>query len=92
MNTSLRLQRTMNQMLSQQIPDRRKTRRRTLAQMVIGVHLGQHLHLSRIADYIPGSAQLNSKTRRLRRFLGNDAVDPHDYYKPVRHLLVRCRR
>lgn len=90
MSTSLHLQRTIDKTLSQRLPDRRKTRRRALAQMITGLHLSQHVHLSRIADYIPGRARLNSKTRRLRRFLDNDAVDPHRYYEPVRHLLVQA--
>ena len=90
MSTSLQLQRTVHKTLSQRLPDRRKTRRCALAQMITGLHLSQHVHLSRIADYIPGRAQLNSKTRRLRRFLDNDAVDPHRYYEPVRRLLVQA--
>jgi len=88
MSTSLHLQRTIDKTLSQRLPDRRKTRRRALAQMITGLHLSQHVHLSRIADYIPGRAQLNSKTRRLRRFLDNDAVDPHRYRSPS---LLRAR-
>ena len=90
MSSSLQLQRTIHKTLSQRLSDRRKSRRCALAQMITGLHLGQHVLLSRIADYIPGRAQLNSKTRRLRRFLDNAAVDPYRYYEPVRHLLVQA--
>ena len=90
MSSSLPLQRTIAKTLSQRLPNQRKTRRRALAEMIAGLHRAQHVHLSRIADYIPGRAQLDSKTRRMRRFLDNDAVDPHRYYAPVRQLLIQA--
>lgn len=90
MSNSLPLQRKIHQQLSQQMPDQRKTRRRALAQTMTGLHLGQHVHLSRIADHLTGSAKLGSKVRHLRRFLGNEDVNPHACYAPIRRLLIEA--
>ena len=88
MSNSLRIQRKMESTLSQLLPDALATRRRALAQMITGLHLAEHVHLSKVAGRIAGTAQLESKTRHLRRFLGNEDVDPERFYSPVRDRLI----
>lgn len=88
MSNSLRIQRKMESTLSQLLPDALATRRRALAQMITGMHLAEHVHLSKVASRYPGTAQLESKTRHLRRFLGNENVDPERFYSPVRDRLI----
>lgn len=88
MSNSLRIQRKMQSTLSQLLPDALATRRRALAQMITGLHLAEHVHLSKVAGRIAGTAQLESKTRHLRRFLGNEEVDPDRFYSPVRERLI----
>jgi hypothetical protein len=78
----------MESTLSQLLPDALATRRRALAKMITGLHLAEHVHLSKVASRITGTAQLESKTRHLRRFLGNEEVDPERFYSPVRDRLI----
>jgi hypothetical protein len=78
----------MQSTLSQLMPEVLATRRRALAQMITGLHLAEHVHLSKVAGRISGTAQLESKTRHLRRFLGNEDVDPERFYSPVRDRLI----
>jgi hypothetical protein len=61
-----------------------------LARLVCGLYRARHVHLSKVADEVAGPAQQTSKTRRLRRFLANEAVDPGRWYRPVARRL--CRR
>ncbi len=58
--------------IEQHLPPLRKTRRRNLAHLTAGLYRAEHACLSAVADEIPGSVKQSSKTRRLRRFLGND--------------------
>jgi hypothetical protein len=88
MSNSLCIQRKMESTLCQLLPDALATRRRALAQMITGLHLAEHVHLSKVAGRIAGTAQLESKTRHLRRFLGNEDVDPERFYSPVRDRLI----
>lgn len=88
MSNSLHIQRKMEPRLSQLLSDALATRRRALAQMITGLHLAEHVHLSKVASRIAGTAQLESKTCHLRRFLGNERVDPDRFYSPVRDRLV----
>jgi hypothetical protein len=52
----------MESTLSGLLPDALATRRRALAQMITGLHLAEHLaehvHLSKVAGRIVGTAQL----------------------------------
>ena len=89
MSNSLRIQCKMESTLSQLLPDALSTRRRALAQMITGLHLAEHVHLSKVAGRIAGTAQLESKTRHLRRFLGNEDVDPERFYSPVRDRVIK---
>ena len=57
--------------------------------MITGLHLAEHACLSKVAGRIAGTAQLESKTRHLRRFLGNEDVDPERFYSPVRDRVIK---
>ena len=78
----------MESTLSGLLPDALATRRRALAQMITGLHLAEHVHLSKVAGRIAGTSQLESKMRHLRRFLANEDVDPERFYSPVRDRLI----
>jgi hypothetical protein len=56
--------------------------------MITGLHLAEHVHLSKVAGRIAGTSQLESKMRHLRRFLANEDVDPERSYSPVRDRLI----
>lgn len=81
MGNSLHLQHRIEILLNQTLPAMRKTRHRNLARLVTGLYRAGHVHLSDVADKLAGSAQQTSKTRRLRRFLANEAVKPDRWYR-----------
>ncbi|PSQ77742.1 MAG: hypothetical protein BRD37_04315 [Bacteroidetes bacterium QH_8_67_23] len=89
MINSLSLQDRMEELIEQHLPPLRKTRRRNLARLTAGLYRAGHVHLSAIADEIPGSAKQSSKTRRLRRFLDNEEVDVSQWYRPVAKQLLQ---
>jgi hypothetical protein len=71
------------------MPDLSSPQRGNLAWMMSGLHLAQHVHLSKIAGYRLGAASLESKTRQLRRLLANEAIDPQGLQKPLAGRLLR---
>jgi len=94
MSNSPRLQHGIKRLLTQTLPNLRLTRRRNLARLVCGLYRARHVHLEKVADEVAdevaGPAQQTSKTRRLRRFLANEAVEANRWYRPVARRL--CRR
>lgn len=89
MSNSPDLKDKMEDLIEQHLPPLRKTRRQNLARLTAGLYRAEHACLSAVADEIPGSAKQSSKTRRLRRFLGNEEVDPDRWYRPVAGQLLR---
>jgi hypothetical protein len=79
----------VDELIEQHLPPFRKTRRRNLAHLTAGLYRVEHACLSAVADEIPGSAKQSSKTRRLRRFLANEDVDPDRWYLPGAKQLLR---
>jgi hypothetical protein len=76
--------------LRQLRPGERVTRLRNAAWIVTGIFQSHSVHLSRIADKIPGTATTLSKARRLARFLNNPAIRVRAWYEPVaRNVLNR---
>ncbi len=62
----------IDELIEQHLPPLWKMRRRNLAHLTAGLYRAEHACLLAVADEIPGSVKQSSKTRRLRRFLGND--------------------
>ena len=89
MSNSPLLQDKMDELIEQHLPPLRKTRRRNLALFTAGLYRAGHVHLSAVADQIPGCTKQSSKTRRLRRFLANEEVTPGRWYRPVVKQLLR---
>lgn len=89
MSNSLLLQDRMESLIEQHLPPLRKTRRRNLARLTAGLYRAEHVHLSAVADEIPGSVKQASKTRRLRRFLANEEFEPDRWYRPVAKQLLQ---
>lgn len=55
---------------------------KTLAMMVTGVMMGQHVQLWMIAVVLPFSVQLQSTVRRFERFLADERVNIRHYFEP----------
>ena len=70
-------------------PKERVTRLRNFAWIVAGVLASRSVHLSRIAEKIPGGAKTVSKTSRMRRFLKNGAIQVREWYEPVARDLLQ---
>ena len=63
---------------------------RNMAWLMTGILVSHSVHLSRIADKIPGRAALTSTVRRLSRFLEGASLRVRSWYEPVaRDLLQR---
>ncbi len=69
-------------------PGERITRVRNLAWMIVGIYQSKSVHLSKIANKIPGKALVLSITRRMDRFLENSALRVREWYEPVAKGLV----
>ncbi len=69
-------------------PNERKTRVRNFVWLLVGIYHSKSVHLSKIANKIPGSATLNSIIRRITRFLNNPAFRVRDWYRPVAQALL----
>lgn len=72
------------------LPKERITRIRNLTWLIVGIFQSKSVHLSQIANKIPGNAKLLSTTRRLSRFLANPSVRPRTWYEPIARWLLRC--
>jgi hypothetical protein len=69
-----------NKLVSWLLPGERITRKRNLVDLLIGVYQSRSVHLSKIAEKIPGLACLPSRVRRLQRFLENPAIRVREWY------------
>lgn len=74
---------TWLQRIGQLRPFERITRRRNFAWIAAGIMSSRSVHLSEIAEKIPGQASTVSKTQRVKRFLNNSKVRVRAWYGPV---------
>jgi hypothetical protein len=78
-----KLYHTWFEKIQQLRPQERVTRLRNFAWLAVGILLSRSVHLSYIAEKLPGQARIVSKTRRISRFLDNSAVKVRDWYESV---------
>lgn len=69
---------TCHQMLRELRPEERVTRIRNFSWLMVGLYESRSVHLSKVAEKIPGRACLPSLTRRMRRLL--EIVDAPGHY------------
>ena len=74
--------------LKELYPNERITRVRNMAFLLVGLHQTRSVHLSKIAETIPGKAFLPSIIRRISRFLDNPAVRVRDWYRPIAIAII----
>ena len=84
-----KLYHTWNQRLRQLMPGERKTRLQNMTWVLVGMYESCSVHLSKIAEKIPGSATLPSLTRRVMRFLDNPAVRVRTWYEPIAKDIIQ---
>ena len=81
---------TWNKLISCLLPGERITRKRNLVSLLIGLYQSRSVHLSKIAEKVPGLACLPSRVRRLQRFLENPAIRVREWYETLaRNILQR---
>ena len=68
--------------IRQLCPEARRTLIHNFTWLLVGLYLSRKVHLSLIANKIPGHAKLNSKVQRLRRLL-LDPISVRKCYDPI---------
>lgn len=88
MPNNLRIYHKVLHRVRQWLPEERKTRRRNMALLVIGLFLSEAIHLSQIASTWPLPGKEPSLVNRLRRFLDNPRVAVKSWYRPIAEQLL----
>jgi len=70
------------------LPGERITRVRLLAWMMVGLYLGQSVHLKQIATKLPFRARRRSTVQRFSRFLQNEHFRVRPWYREVAGALL----
>lgn len=71
----------------------RITRIRTMTWFMVGLLESRSVHLSHIANKIPGQAKRRSRTKQLERFVDNKHVRVRKWYQPIAtHLLMQAAK
>lgn len=82
---------TFKQKIMQLQAGERKTRIRTMAWLLAGLWASRSIHLSHIANKIPGRSKRLSRTKQLSRFVNNPHVRVRQWYEPIaRRLLLQA--
>jgi len=76
------------QMLRVLRPEERITRIHNFSWLLVGLYESRSVHLSKVAENIPGRACLPSLTRRMRRLLDNRAIRVRDWYEPLAKSII----
>lgn len=84
-----RLYHTWVVQIRQLCPHGRKTLIRNFTWLLVGIYLSRKVHLSEIANKIPGRAKLNSTVQRLCRLLQNRGLCVRKWYDPVAQELLQ---
>jgi hypothetical protein len=70
------------------IPTGHVYRERNLAWFMTGTFHSRSVHISRVANKIPGTAKKESRSRRFSRFLDNGKVRVREWYQPIASRLL----
>jgi hypothetical protein len=70
-------------------PGERITRIRNFSWLLVGLYESRSVHLSKVAEKIPGTACLPSLTRRMRRLLDNPAIRVRTWYEPIAKTIIQ---
>lgn len=84
-----RMYQTWFRRLRQLQPNQHVSRIRNFAWLIAGIYMSQSVHLSRIANKLPGKPKLTSTVQKLRRLLLNGAIRVRDWYHPVAEMLIQ---
>jgi hypothetical protein len=82
---------TWSDRIRQLCPNGRETLIHNFTWLIIGIYLKGQVHLSLIANKIPGTAKLPSKVQRLRRLLRNRHINVRTWYSPIAKELLNSQ-
>ena len=85
-----RLYHTWIDQIRQLCPTARKTLIHNFTWLLVGIYLSRSVHLSLIANKIPGRAKLNSVVQRLSRLL-QSAIGVRKWYGPIGEALLQSQ-
>jgi len=85
-----RLYDTWSDQIQQLCPRARKTLIHSFTCLLVGIYLSGSVHLSKIANKIPGNAKLNSTVQRLRRLL-QSAICVRKWYNSIAETLIESQ-
>jgi hypothetical protein len=85
-----RLYHTWIDQIRQLCPKARKTLIHNFTWLLVGIYLSRSVHLSLIANKIPGRAKLNSVVQRLSRLL-QSAISVRKWYGPIGEELLQSQ-
>lgn len=74
--------------INQLSPDGCRTRIINMTWLIVGIYLGQSIHLSKVARKLPINAKKLSVDKRLRRFLNKGAIRVREWYYPIATQLL----
>ena len=80
---------TLTRFVSDLRPEERITRKRNFIWLLYGLYRGRAVHLSKIAEKVPGQAASPSKTRRIQRLLCNPAIRVREWYAPIARQIIQ---
>jgi len=84
----IELYHTWNKLINKIRPDERITRKRNFVWLLVGLYQSRSVHMSKIAEKVPGLAYLPSKTRRIQRLLDNPALRVREWYEPIAKVII----
>jgi hypothetical protein len=70
-------------------PEERVTMNRNFSWLLFGLYKSRSVHLSKVAEKIPGAAYLPSVTRRMRRVLNNPVIQVRAWYEPLAKSIIQ---
>jgi len=77
--------------IRQLCPQARNTLVHNFTWLLIGIYLSRTVHLSAVANKIPGRAKLNSTIQRLRRLLQDGSICVRKWYGPIGEVLLKSQ-
>ena len=88
--TAFNLHNTWKEQIFELRKGEHKARVKTFAWFLVGIVLSKSVHLSYMANKIPGDAQKTSVERRLSRLLDNSQIRVREWYEPVARMILNA--
>lgn len=88
--TAFELHNTWKGRISELRPTEHKARVKPFVWLLVGIVLSKSVHLSHVANKIPGDAQRTSVTRRLSRLLDNGHIRVREWYEPIASKILNA--